>query len=134
VKLFDAHWRNGRALSFFINGAIFGPLKENSIYKKQWFAIASCWSFILWESTFPLALMGPLWAVVWCSIAAISLPCILAFWFESFFLGLAMHLPCHYLLLYRVKTFLLKVNQVTIKHIVCQILKMDRATWLIPRT
>ncbi len=71
VKLFDAHWRNGRALSFFINGAIFGPLKENSIYKKQWFAIVSCWSFILWESTFPLALMGPVWAVVWCSVAAI---------------------------------------------------------------
>jgi hypothetical protein len=71
VKLFDAHWRNGRALSFFINGAIFGPLKENSIYKKQWFAIASCWSFILWESTFPLALMGPLWAIAWCSVAAL---------------------------------------------------------------
>ena len=71
VKLFDTHWRNGRALSFFINGAIFGPLKENSIYKKQWFALASCWSFILWESTFPLALMGPIWAIVWCSIAAL---------------------------------------------------------------
>lgn len=71
VKLFDANWRNGRALSFFINGAIFGPLKENSIYKKPWFAIASCWSFILWECTFPFALSGPLSAVVWCSVAAL---------------------------------------------------------------
>ena len=71
VKLFDANWRNGRALSFFISGAIFGPLQENSIYKKRWFALMSCWSFIVWESTFPLALCGPLWAVTWCSIAAL---------------------------------------------------------------
>lgn len=71
VKLFDENWRNGRALSFFISGAIFGPLQDNSIYKKHWFAIASCWSFIVWESTFPLALIGPVWAVVWCSIAAL---------------------------------------------------------------
>lgn len=71
VKLFDVHWRNGTALPFFLSGAIFGPLREDSIYKKRWFAIAACWSFILWECTFPLALAGPVWAMLWCGIAAL---------------------------------------------------------------
>lgn len=71
VKLFDRHWRNGDALAFFINGAIFGPLKSNSVFYRRWFALAASWSFILWECSFPLALAGPAWAIIWCAIAAL---------------------------------------------------------------
>ena len=71
VKLFDVHWRDGRALPFFIDGAIFGPLKPDSLFYKRWFAILSSWSFILWECSVPLALAGPTWAALWCLIAAV---------------------------------------------------------------
>lgn len=71
VKLFDKHWRNGDALPFFINGAIFGPLKSTSLFYSRWFAISASWAFILWECSFPIALAGPVWAMIWCAIAAL---------------------------------------------------------------
>ena len=69
VKLLDPHWRGGNALPFFINGAIFGPLKSNSVFYQRWFAITASWAFILWECSFPIALAGPAWAIACCTIA-----------------------------------------------------------------
>ena len=71
VKLFDHRWRNGWAMPFFISGAIYGPLKPDSVFYSRWFAIVASWSFILWECTFPVALAGPIWAIIWCAVAAL---------------------------------------------------------------
>jgi hypothetical protein len=34
-------------------------------------AVIASWSFIGWECLFPLALVGPQWAMLWCGIAAL---------------------------------------------------------------
>jgi hypothetical protein len=71
VKLFSSDWRNGRALAYFLDGAVYGPLQADSIFRKKSVAILCSWSFILWECSFPLVLAGPAVAFAWCLCAAL---------------------------------------------------------------
>lgn len=69
IKLFSPAWRNGSALSFFLDGGLYGPLRERSLFRKPAVAKSCSWSFILWECSFPLALVGPAWAISACAVA-----------------------------------------------------------------
>lgn len=71
VKLLSSDWRNGRALPYFLDGAVYGPLHANSIFRKKPVAILCSWTFILWECSFPLVLAGPAWAFAWCGGAVL---------------------------------------------------------------
>jgi hypothetical protein len=71
VKLLSSDWRSGRALPYFLDGAVFGPLDADSIFRKKRVAILCSWAFILWECSFPVVLAGPAWAVAWCVCAAL---------------------------------------------------------------
>lgn len=71
VKLLSSDWRNGRALPYFLDGAVYGPLKAKSIFHSRAVAIVLSWAFILWECSFPIVLAGPAWAVTWCVGAAL---------------------------------------------------------------
>jgi hypothetical protein len=71
VKLFDRNWRNGRALPFFLDGGVYGPLAEDSLLRRRPVALLCSWAFILWECSFPLVLAGPVWAALWCLVAAV---------------------------------------------------------------
>lgn len=79
VKLLKREWRDGRAMTIFLNAAIHGPLKPNHWLRKPWVAMISSWSFILWESAAPLALLDARLAMVFCSIAALFH--FLVFWY-----------------------------------------------------
>lgn len=69
IKLFAARWRDGRALTHFLDGGLYGPLRADSVFRRRPVAIACSWAFILWECAFPFALTGPAWASVWCAVA-----------------------------------------------------------------
>lgn len=71
IKLFSPAWRNGSALRFFLDGGLYGPLSERSVFRKPLVAMICAWAFILWECCFPLTMTGPAWAVVGCGIAAV---------------------------------------------------------------
>lgn len=71
IKMFSADWRNGRALSFFLDGGLYGPLGERSLFRKPAVAKSCAWAFILWECCFPLTMAGPEWALAGCGIAAV---------------------------------------------------------------
>ena len=71
IKMFSADWRNGRALSFFLDGGLYGPLGERSLFRKPAVAKSCAWAFILWECCFPLTMAGPEWAMAGCGIAAV---------------------------------------------------------------
>lgn len=71
IKLFSPDWRNGRALSFFLDGGLYGPLSPHSLFRRPAVAMACSWAFILWECGFPLTLAGPVWAITGCGIAAL---------------------------------------------------------------
>ena len=71
IKLFSTAWRDGSALSFFLDGGLYGPLGERSVFRKRLVAMACAWAFILWECCFPLTMAGPAWAVIGCGIAAV---------------------------------------------------------------
>ena len=71
IKVFSPAWRDGSALSFFLDGGLYGPLSEQSVFRKPMIAAACAWAFILWECCFPLTMAGPAWAVVGCGIAAV---------------------------------------------------------------
>lgn len=71
IKLFSPEWRNGRALSFFLDGGLYGPLSETSVFRRPAVAISCSWAFIIWECSFPLTMAGPAWALAGCSIAAL---------------------------------------------------------------
>ena len=79
VKLLKREWRDGRAMTIFLNGAIHGPLRTNHWLRKPWVAVISSWSFILWESAAPLALLDARLAMVFCTIAALFH--FLVFWY-----------------------------------------------------
>jgi hypothetical protein len=79
VKLLKREWRDGRAMTIFLNAAIHGPLKPNHWLRKPWVAMISSWSFILWESAAPLALLDARLAMVFCTIAALFH--FLVFWY-----------------------------------------------------
>lgn len=71
VKLLSSDWRNGRALPYFLDGAVYGTLHANSIFHKKPLAALCSWAFIVWECSFPLVLAGPAWAIAWCVCAAL---------------------------------------------------------------
>ena len=79
VKLLRPEWRNGAALTIFLNGAIYGPLSATHPLRNQWLAMLGSWGFIVWEILFPLSLLDPQLAAVFCAVAALFH--FLVFWF-----------------------------------------------------
>ncbi|PIT74436.1 hypothetical protein [Limnohabitans sp. B9-3] len=79
VKLLRPEWRNGSALTIFLNGAIYGPLSPTHPLRNKWLAMLSSWCFIGWEIMFPLSLLDPRLAAVFCAVAAFFH--FLVFWF-----------------------------------------------------
>jgi hypothetical protein len=79
VKLLRPEWRSGRALPFFLDTGIYGPLAQNSVYRNRWVACVCSWAFTLWEGLFPLALIDVRLSVLWCAVA--TLFHFLVFWF-----------------------------------------------------
>ena len=79
VKLLRPEWRNGSAMTIFLNAAIHGPLSQNHLLRNPWLATLGSWSFILWECAAPLALLDLRLAILFCSVAALFH--FLVFWF-----------------------------------------------------
>ena len=70
IKLCSPNWRSGHALTTFLDGGLYGPLPVGSLLRRPRVAQLCAWAFILWECCFPLALVGPDWAIMWCAVAA----------------------------------------------------------------
>ena len=79
VKLLRREWRNGSAMTIFLNGAIYGPLSAKHPLRNKWLTLMGSWGFIVWEILFPLSLFDPRLAVVFCTVAALFH--FLVFWF-----------------------------------------------------
>jgi hypothetical protein len=79
VKLLHSEWRNGSAMTIFLNGAIYGPLSATHPLCNKWLAMMGSWGFIVWEILFPLSLLDPRLAAVFCAVAAFFH--FLVFWF-----------------------------------------------------
>jgi hypothetical protein len=79
VKVLRAEWRNGSAMTIFLNGAIYGPLSPNHPLRNKWLALLGSWSFIGWEMLFPFCLLDARLAVLFCAVAAVFH--FLVFWF-----------------------------------------------------
>lgn len=79
VKLLRAEWRRGEAMTIFLNAAIYGPLAPAHPLRKPLLARLGSWAFIGWECVFPLALLHPVLAVIFCGVAAVFH--FLVFWF-----------------------------------------------------
>ena len=79
VKILRPEWRRGRAMTIFLNAAIYGPLPERHPLRQPKLALLGSWSFILWECAFPFALVNPVHAVGFCAVAAFFH--FLVFWF-----------------------------------------------------
>ena len=79
VKLLRPEWRNGRALTLFLNEAVRGPLPPGHWLRQAGLARLGSWAFILWECAFPLALLHAEWALLFCLVAAVFH--FLVFWF-----------------------------------------------------
>jgi hypothetical protein len=79
VKLLRPEWRNGSAMTIFLNGAIYGPLSATHPLRNKWLAMMGSWGFIVWEILFPFSLADPRLAAVFCAVAALFH--FLVFWF-----------------------------------------------------
>ena len=79
VKLLQPEWRNGSAMTIFLNAAIHGPLPSEHWLRKPWLASLGSWAFIVWECAAPLALLDARLALIFCLIAALFH--FLVFWF-----------------------------------------------------
>lgn len=79
VKILQPEWRSGRAMTIFLNAAIYGPLPAHHPLRRPRFAQVGSWVFILWECLFPLALVKASWALAMCAVAALFH--FLVFWF-----------------------------------------------------
>ena len=44
IKLFSPDWRNGRALRFFLDGGLYGPLGKHSLLRKPAVAMSCAWA------------------------------------------------------------------------------------------
>lgn len=94
IKLGHVHWRSGRALTVFLDTAIYGPLPASSLWHQPAITRLAAWSFILWECAAPLVLLGPVWAIGFCMIAAVFHG--LVFWYfglNRFFWAWAVSFP-----------------------------------------
>ncbi len=79
VKLLRPEWRNGSAMTIFLNGAIYGPLSASHPLRNKALAMLGSWGFIVWEILFPFSLLDPRLAAVFCAVAALFH--FLVFWF-----------------------------------------------------
>ena len=79
VKLFNADWRQGKALPLFLDGSIYGPLAKQSLFWKVPVSILTSWAFILWEVAIPIGFLHPLLMLIYCSIGCVFH--FLVFWF-----------------------------------------------------
>ena len=79
VKLLRPEWRNGSAMTIFLNGAIYGPLSATHPLRNKWLSMIGSWGFIVWEILFPFSLLDPRLAAVFCAVAALFH--FLVFWF-----------------------------------------------------
>ncbi len=79
VKLLQPQWRSGRALTFFLDTGIYGPLAAGSLLRRPAVARACAWSFTVWEGCFPLALLDARLAAAFCAVAAVFH--FMVFWF-----------------------------------------------------
>ncbi len=70
VKLLRPEWRSGRALPFFLDTGVYGPLSADSLLRRPAVARACAWSFTVWEGCFPLALLDVRLAALFCAVAA----------------------------------------------------------------
>lgn len=93
VKLKRPEWRNGQALTVFLNSGLYGPLLTDSVFRRPWVAAGCSWAFILWEGLFPLVLFNPAWIAVFVGVALVFH--FLVFWFfglNRFFWAWAVNL------------------------------------------
>ena len=79
VKVLNQDWRQGKALALFLDGGVFGPLANNSLYWRRWVALLCTWSFILWECVVPIVFLDPRLAAGYCAIGVIFH--FLVFWY-----------------------------------------------------
>ena len=79
VKLLRSEWRNGSAMTIFLNAAIYGPLSPTHPLRNKWLALLGSWGFIVWEILFPFCLFDPRLAAMFCLVAALFH--FLVFWF-----------------------------------------------------
>ncbi len=70
VKLLRPQWRSGRALPFFLDTGVYGPLAADSVFRRPLVARTCAWSFTVWEGCFPLALLDVRLAALFCAVAA----------------------------------------------------------------
>jgi hypothetical protein len=71
VKLLRPEWRNGRAMTIFLDGGVYGPLAPRSVYRLHAVARLVSWTFTVWEGCFPLALFDVRIAWFMCCIAPV---------------------------------------------------------------
>ena len=71
VKLFNQYWRHGSALTHFLDGGLYGPLTQRSLFKNPMVAKLASWGFILWAISFPVVLFDTELAKVYCVTAFI---------------------------------------------------------------
>ncbi|MBU6284862.1 MAG: hypothetical protein KGO85_02860 [Proteobacteria bacterium] len=69
IKLRDPNWRNGLALTHFLDASVHGPLKSTSLFRTKGIARLASWGFTLWECAMPLLLLHPYLAVMACLAA-----------------------------------------------------------------
>jgi hypothetical protein len=79
VKALQPEWRSGRAMTIFLNSAIYGPLPLRHPLRRPAWALLGSWTFIIWECVFPLALVDVTYAVAFCAVAMVFH--FLVFWF-----------------------------------------------------
>ncbi|MFM7802025.1 MAG: hypothetical protein ACKO69_07790, partial [Limnohabitans sp.] len=79
VKLKRPEWRQGEALLVFLNSGLYGPLKNDSVFRRPAVALVCSWAFIVWEGLFPLVLVFPDWTSVFVVVALLFH--FLVFWF-----------------------------------------------------
>lgn len=79
VKWLRPEWRRGEAMTIFLNAAIYGPLPPAHPLRSLWLARLGSWAFMGWECVFPLALLQPGLALVFCGVAAVFH--FLVFWY-----------------------------------------------------
>jgi hypothetical protein len=71
VKLLRPEWRNGRAMTIFLDAGVYGPLSANSLYRHPRVAALVSWTFTVWEGCFPLSLLDVRIAWFMCCTAPV---------------------------------------------------------------
>lgn len=71
VKLLRPEWRNGRAMTIFLDAGVYGPLSAHSLYRHPRVAALVSWTFTVWEGCFPLTLLDVRIAWFMCCIAPV---------------------------------------------------------------